>query len=147
MPNKSLDVFLFVLSVGLYSTRRVKLDWKRRINIINEITWVRNFLPNYEMNPKKSDFGMARIFGEKQSEANTTDGVVGHSNRISQLIANSIWFELMTILSCDKIQESELVCIRSYVVVPFSNSGYMAPEYDVFRFGKRIVDFIHPNMV
>lgn len=30
------------------------------------------------MNPKKSDFGMARIFGEKQSEANTTDGVVGH---------------------------------------------------------------------
>ncbi|KAL9452708.1 hypothetical protein AB3S75_008490 [Citrus x aurantiifolia] len=53
----------------------------------------------------------------------------------------------MTILSCDKIQETKVVCIRSYVVVPFSNSGYMAPEYDVFRFGKRIVDFIHPNMV
>lgn len=53
----------------------------------------------------------------------------------------------MTILSCDKIQETEVVCIRSYVVVPFSNSGYMAPVYDVFRFGKRIVDFIHPNMV
>ncbi|KAK9223654.1 hypothetical protein WN944_012100 [Citrus x changshan-huyou] len=50
-------------------------------------------------------------------------------------------------LSCDKIQETEVVCIRSYVVVPLSNSGYMAPEYDVFRFGKRIVDFIHPKMI
>ncbi|KAK9227223.1 hypothetical protein WN943_012272 [Citrus x changshan-huyou] len=33
---------------------------------------------------------MARIFGEKQSEANTTDGVVGHSNRISQLIGEAL---------------------------------------------------------
>ncbi|KAH9754434.1 cysteine-rich receptor-like protein kinase 10 [Citrus sinensis] len=50
MPNKSLDVFLFD------STRSVQLDWKRRISIINGIA---------------RDFGMARIFGGNQSEANT----------------------------------------------------------------------------
>ncbi|KAH9754420.1 cysteine-rich receptor-like protein kinase 10 [Citrus sinensis] len=50
MPNKSLDVFLFD------SARRVQLDWKRRISIIHGIA---------------RDFGMARIFGGNQSEANT----------------------------------------------------------------------------
>ncbi|KAK1383509.1 hypothetical protein POM88_021244 [Heracleum sosnowskyi] len=63
------------------ATRRAHLDWKRRLIIINGIAWVilylhedsrlriiqrdlkaSNILLDHDMNPKISDFGMARIF-------------------------------------------------------------------------------------
>ncbi|XP_062160552.1 cysteine-rich receptor-like protein kinase 10 isoform X1 [Alnus glutinosa] len=84
MPNSSLDVFLFD------PRKRAQLNWTRRLNIISGIARgilylhedsqlriihrdlkASNVLLDYDMNPKISDFGMARIFTGSEGEANT----------------------------------------------------------------------------
>ncbi|XP_028796172.1 G-type lectin S-receptor-like serine/threonine-protein kinase At4g03230 [Neltuma alba] len=89
MPNKSLDTFLFD------HTHREILDWPMRFDIILGITRgilylhqdsrlrvihrdlkTSNILLDEEMQSKISDFGLAKIFGGKETEANT-ERVVG----------------------------------------------------------------------
>ncbi|KAL8145799.1 hypothetical protein AgCh_003811 [Apium graveolens] len=85
MANKSLDSFIFDENSG------ITLDWTKRYNILNGIARglmylhqdsklriihrdlkASNILLDHEMNPRISDFGMARSFGENETEAKTS---------------------------------------------------------------------------
>ncbi|KAL4620278.1 hypothetical protein ACB092_06G141700 [Castanea dentata] len=82
MPNKSLDFFIFD------QKQSMNLDWEMRFNIILGIARgilylhqdsrlriihrdlkTSNILLDHKMNPKISDFGLARIVGDRQTEA------------------------------------------------------------------------------
>ncbi|KAL6343059.1 hypothetical protein AAG906_017871 [Vitis piasezkii] len=54
-----------------YSTRGLQLDWKTRFSIINGIARPSNILLDGDMNPKISDFGLARIFAGSENGTNT----------------------------------------------------------------------------
>ena len=89
--KQSKLLIIYNFSYLLDSSRSKLLDWKKRFNIIEGIAQgliylhkysrlkvihrdlkASNILLDESMNPKISDFGMARIFNQNELEANTT---------------------------------------------------------------------------
>ncbi|GLT63598.1 hypothetical protein SLA2020_361540 [Shorea laevis] len=135
MPNKSLDSFLFD------SDKKKILNWKRHFIIIEGIAQgllylhkyfklrvihrdylkASNILIDNEMNPKISDFGIARIFGLNESEANT-NRVVGTYGYMS---SKYVLHDLVSI----RTDVFSFGVLLLEVVTGWKNTAHYHPDY------------------
>ncbi|CAL1406813.1 unnamed protein product [Linum trigynum] len=140
MPNKSLDSFIFG------KQPRSVLDWERRYNIILGIARgllylhqdsrlriihrdlkTSNILLDEEMNPKISDFGLARIFGGKETAANT-NRVVGTYGYIAPEYAMDGLFSFKSDVFSFGVVVLEIISGKR-------NTGFYQPEQSLSLLG------------
>ncbi|KAK4363488.1 hypothetical protein RND71_018729 [Anisodus tanguticus] len=159
MPNKSLDAFIFDGKLCKI------LDWKKRYDIILGIARglaylhhdsrlriihrdlkTGNILLDEEMNPKISDFGLARIVEGKSTEANTKKAWrLWIEERAMQLTEKSLLESCNTseVLKCINVA---LLCVQedsnarpnmSDVIVMLVREGMSLPKPNRAAFAKR----------
>ncbi|XP_015574228.2 G-type lectin S-receptor-like serine/threonine-protein kinase At4g27290 isoform X1 [Ricinus communis] len=140
MPKRSLDLCLF------NQTRGTSLDWQKRFNIIVGIARgllylhrdsrlriihrdlkASNILLDDEMNPKISDFGLARTFGGDQNEVNT-NRVIGTYGYMPPEYAIDGLFSVKSDVFSFGVLALEIVTGKK-------NRGFYHPEHDLNLLG------------
>ncbi|KAB2095886.1 hypothetical protein ES319_A01G071000v1 [Gossypium barbadense] len=135
MPNKSLNYFIFD------QTRNKLLDWRIRMHIVDGIARgvlylhhdsrlkiihrdlkASNILLDHNMNPKISDFGLARKFGVDQTQAKTKR-VVGTYGYMSPEYALDGLFSMKSDVFSFGVLVLEILSGKK-------NRGFSHPEHD-----------------